>query len=61
MGDVKEISIKSAYHYLEDMIDIKDFHSNLLSIEKNHMDMLIFIILVTSKLKNLVIIKIFIV
>ena len=34
MGDVKEISIKSAYHYLEDMIDIKEFHSNLLSIEK---------------------------
>ena len=34
MGEVKKINIKSAYHYFDDMIDIKDFHSNLLNIEK---------------------------
>ena len=39
MRKVKEISIKSAYHYFEDMVNIKDFHSNLLNIEKkSHKD-----------------------
>ena len=34
MGKVKEINIKSAYHYFEDMVNIEDFYSNLLNIEK---------------------------
>ena len=34
MGEVKELNIKSAYHYFEDMVNIKDFHSNLLEINK---------------------------
>ena len=34
MRKVKEINIKSAYHYFEDMVNIKVFHSNLLNIEK---------------------------
>ena len=34
MGEVKKIEIKSAYHYFEDMVNIKDFYSNLLNIEK---------------------------
>ena len=34
MRKVKEISIKSVYHYFEDMVNIKDFHSSLLNIEK---------------------------
>ena len=34
MGEVKIIIIKSAYHFFEDMVNIKDFHSNLLNIEK---------------------------
>ena len=39
MKKFKEISIKSAYHYFEDMVNIKDFHSNLLNIEKkSHKD-----------------------
>ena len=45
MGEVKEINIKSAYHYFEDMINIKDFHSNLLNIEKkSHKDIDIYYI-----------------
>ena len=35
MGDVKEINIKNRKYYLfDDMIDIKDFRSNLLKIGK---------------------------
>ena len=34
MRKVKEINIKSAYHYFEDMVNIEDFHSNLLEINK---------------------------
>ena len=39
MKEVKEINIKSAYHYFKDIVNIKDFHSNLLNIEKkSHKD-----------------------
>ena len=35
MGEVKELNIKNqTYYYLDDMIDIKNFHSNLLKIDK---------------------------
>ena len=34
MRQLKEISIKSAYYSFEDIVDIEDFHSNLLKIEK---------------------------
>ena len=34
MKEVKKINIKSAYHYFEYMVNIKDFHSNLLEINK---------------------------
>ena len=35
MGQVKEINIKSeTYYFLDDMVDIKTFHSNLLKIDK---------------------------
>ena len=34
MREVKKINIKSAYHYFEDMVNIEDFHSNLLKIDK---------------------------
>ena len=45
MGEVKKINIKSAYHYFEDMVDIKDFHSNLLEInKKSHKDIDIYFI-----------------
>ena len=39
MGEVKKINIKSAYHYFENMVNIKDFHSDLLEInKKSHKD-----------------------
>ena len=35
MGNIKEISIKSrTYYFLDDMINIKNFDSNLLKIVK---------------------------
>ena len=35
MGEVKEINIKNQKHYFfNDMINIKNFHSNLLKIDK---------------------------
>ena len=45
MKEVKEINIKSAYHYFKDIVNIKDFHSNLLNIEKkSHKDIDIYYI-----------------
>ena len=39
MKEVKKINIKSEYHYFEDIVNIEDFHSNLLEIEKkSHKD-----------------------
>ena len=35
MGQVKELNIKNqTYYFFDDMIDIKNFHSNLLKIDK---------------------------
>ena len=34
MGQVKEITIKNQTYFYDDMIDIKNFHSNLLKIDK---------------------------
>ena len=35
MGQVKEVTIKNqTYYFYDDMIDIKNFHSNLLKIDK---------------------------
>ena len=37
MGNVKELNIKNrTYYYFNDIINIKDFHSNLLRIDKKH-------------------------
>ena len=41
------------------MIDIKNFHSNLLKTDKSHIKTFIFTILVTSQLISLVILRIF--
>ena len=40
MGEIKELSIKNqTYYFLDDMINIKNFHSNLLKIDKkSHKD-----------------------
>ena len=34
MKEVKKTNIKSEYHYFEDIVNIEDFHSNLLKIDK---------------------------
>ena len=46
MGQVKEINIKNrGYYFYDDMIHIKNFHSNLLKIdEKSHEDIDIYYI-----------------
>ena len=45
MRQSKEISIKSSYYSFEDMINIEDFHSNLLKIDKKlHKDIDIYYI-----------------
>ena len=46
MGQVKEINIKNqTYYFFNDMIDIKNFHSNLLKIDKkSHKDIDIYYI-----------------
>ena len=39
MGKVKELKIKNqTYHYFNDIIDIKDFQSNLLTIDYEDID-----------------------
>ena len=44
MGQVKEINIKNqTYYFFDDMINIKNFHSNLLKIDKkSHEDINIY-------------------
>ena len=61
MGQVKELNIKNQTNYFfDEMIDIRNFHSNLLKIDKkSHKDIDIFT-LVTLRLRSLVIVKIFI-
>ena len=45
MGQDKKIKIKSAFHYFDDMINIKNFHSNLLKIDKKlHKDINVYYI-----------------
>ena len=46
MGQVKEVNIKNrSYYFFDDMNDIKNFHSNLLKIDKkSHKDIDIYYI-----------------
>ena len=59
MGQVKEINIKNqTYYFFNNMIDIKNFYSNLLKIDKTlHKDIDIYYI--GSRLRSLVIMRIF--
>ena len=53
MGEVKEINIKNrTLYFFDDMIDIKNFHSNLLKIDKkSHEDIDIYYIsYITTKI-----------
>ena len=46
MGELKEINIKNrTYYFFDDMIDVKNFHSNILKIDKkSHEDIDIYYI-----------------
>ena len=60
MVTVKQTNIKNrAYYFYNDIIDLENFKSNLLKIEKNHTKTLVFTILDILQLKKLVIVKIF--
>ena len=61
MVKVKQIEIKyRTYYFHNDIINIKEFNSSLLKIDKkNRTKILIFTILDTSQLKKMVIAKIF--
>ena len=54
MGKTKELDIENqTYYFLNDIIDIKNFHSNLLKIERSLIKTLIFTMLVTSRLSKI--------
>ena len=62
MGVIKQINIKSQiYYFYKDIIDLENFKSNLLNIDKsyNHIKTLVFTTLDILQLKKLMIIKIF--
>ena len=53
MENIKEINTENCtYQFFNDMINIKDFDSSLIKIDKNHRRILVPTILVTSQ-KNL--------
>ena len=60
MGKVKEINLKNqTFYFLNDMINIKNFHSNLLKIDKkSYKDIDIYCIGCITINKNLMIVKI---
>ena len=60
MGVIKELNIKNqTYYFFNEMVNIQNFQSNLLKIDKNLIKTLIFTILATLRLKKLIIVKIF--
>ena len=62
MGEVKQINIKNrTYYFYNDIIDLKNFKSNLIKIDKKSYKKLVFTTLDILQLKKLMIAKIFIV
>ena len=60
MGKVKQIGIKNqTYYFYNDKINLKNFDSNLLKLDKSITKGLIFTTLDTSQLKKMMIVKIF--
>ena len=60
MGEVKQIEIKNRTNYFyNDMINLKDFESNLLKIDKNIIKGLKFTTLDRLQFKKLMIMKLF--
>ena len=62
MGEVKQINIKNrTYYFYNDIIDLKNFKSNLIKIYKKSYKKLVFTTLDILQLKKLMIAKKFIV
>ena len=62
MGEVKQIVIKNrTYYFYNDIIDLKDFDPNLLKLTKSRTKTLIFTTMDTSRLKKLMIMRVFMV
>ena len=60
MGTIKQIDIKNrTYYFYSDIIELENFDSSLLKIDKNHIRTLVFTILGILQSKKLVIAKIF--
>ena len=60
MGHVKQLSIKNrTYYFYSDMINHKDFESNLLKLTINYIKTLVFTALDILQLKKLMIMKVF--
>ena len=50
MGNIKQINIKNqTYYFFNDMINIKDFDSSLIKIDKKSLKILVFVTLDTSQ------------
>ena len=59
-GEVKQIKIKNrTYYFYNDMINLKNFDSNLLEMTKSITEGLIFTTSVTLQFKKLIIVKVF--
>ena len=55
----KQINIKNqTYYFYNDIIDLENFKSNLLKIDKNHIKTLVFTILDILQLKKFIIVEI---
>ena len=62
MQEVKQINIKNrTYYFYNDIIDLKNFESNLLKIDKSITKRLIFTTLDTLPLKELMNMRVFVV
>ena len=60
METIKQINIKNrTYHFYNDIINLENFDSSLLKIDKNHIKTLVFTTLDILQLKKLMIVNIF--
>ena len=60
METIKQINIKNrTYHFYNDIINLENFDSSLLKIDKNHIKTLVFTTLDILQLKKLMIVKMF--
>ena len=60
MGTLKQINLRNrTYYFYNDIINLENFDSSLLKIDKNHIKTLVFTTLDILQLKKLMIVNIF--